>query len=291
MPTFLELPVRFGDGPVHINYFRIYIRPKAGLTLPTGLQLLQHMPDFMDPHTAKVRIEPAYRWAGFPSLSFRGVGRARSIGTLVPEKWREAAVPQLHIDAVGLAVPPLAHAFTALTLKRNFETSDDLLIRQKFEKMTEEAPDQGTVDKVMRVGRMVLRPDEVIKGKYGKAAADHAVFINQHHFLAGRRSFRMGTVAGLELHPGIKGTDWVFETAAFERYSLPLFGYATNLGMGGAAVVVRPVWTEMVTRVAHFYGTQVGQIGIVQQEFGTIGAAKSSPAYADIKKRHVALVR
>ncbi len=320
MGDFLALPIRVGDGNVHVNYFRTFIRPYRGATLPTGAQLLANMPKFMSAHTAAV-WKDSRRWHAQDVLTFRGVARVRpfllvatGVGPLpgglipiplsdelarigIPESIRQLMIPQWHTDSVGLARAPFAHAFTVQTLKREFETDDDRKIRRLVGQQIRGA-NASWIDRAADAARTLARfaipgvaPMDDAQQLASTLLGNWAVMINQHHFLAGRRSFLIGTAAGLEFTgPGVQPGDWVFETAALERYSLATYGYATNLGMGGAARVVRPVWMEMGQQLARVYGQPVGPTIPLQVEFGSIPAATGSAIFADVAARHKALV-
>ncbi len=308
------LPVWTGDGNLHVNYFRTFIRPFPGQTLPTGAQLLATMPKFMDPHTASVWPD-SRTWHGRATLMFRGKARVRPFMLWangmpltpvlpiplpdelkafgIPEEIRQMMIPQWHTDSVGLAMPPFPHSFTVQTLKREFETFDDQRIRLMVSQHARSANPRWQE----KLANFANAAAKIINPYYGMAdyvldyLADWAVMINQHHFLAGRRSFLIGTVGGLGLvEPGTRPTDWVFETAAVERYSLATFGYATNLGMGGAARVVKPVWMEMGMRLARHYGQPIGSTVPVQAEFGNYAAAAQTQLFHHVTTRHKVLV-
>ncbi|MGI4732234.1 MAG: hypothetical protein ACRYFW_10835 [Janthinobacterium lividum] len=338
MATFTEQPVRSGYGEVHVNYFRVFLSPRAGEALPTGRKLIDLMPTVMNPHTACVSIDKVHRWHGAETLKFRGVARLRPVAlvglTPIPlpksleryglsEEMRASLVPQIHTDSVGLAAPVGPHAFTVQTLKREFETEDDRSIRRVMGQYLEarvrtrlEAIRKGLARPQPRSWTSPLT--EAMRWVEQKAneeaigvvdEAQHAtaflcgvaIGVNQHHFLAGRRAFRMGTIKELSLTRGdltaaglnSSGTDaptWVFETAAVERYSMEVYAKATDWAMGGDTQMLRPVWTEMCGNVAKAFGSQVGTTTVVQKNFGTLGAAMASDLYRGIGRRHRALV-
>lgn len=309
MADFTALPIRVGNGDVHVNYFRTFIRPYRNTSLPTGAQLLANMPRFMHPHSAVV-WKDTRRWRARDTLTFRGVARLQPFSVPVdfgllplpapiaarmpridaPEWLRQLMIPQLHIDSVALATPaPFPHSFTVQTLKRNFETSDDMAVRYLISQRLRSA-NPGLIEKATNFLHDVqdlANPLSALTTLLG----EWAVTINQYHFLAGRRSFLIGTAAGLEVTaPGVQPGDWVFETAALERYSLGTYRYATDFGMGGAAMAVRPVWLEMGQRLAHVYGQPIGQTIPTQYAFASIPNATGSALFKDIASRHRALI-
>lgn len=299
MTTFSELPAARGVGPVHVNRFRTVIQPRPGLAMPSGEDLAANMPNFMDRDSASVAIDPGHLWAGRPTLMFRGVARVRpfavpipafpSVGALpqligvspersvpVPPVLRNWMLPDINTDTVGLAAKPGRHAFTVLTLRRNYRTSDDhtveLLTRSAI---ISAVPVSALAQLIPPVRRKVLDP-----------FVDLAVLVNQHHFLAGRRSFRMGTAKEY----GLPGDHWVFETAAVERYSLDAYQVATDQVMGGAPLAVTPVWMQMGARLAAFYGRQVGPTIQDVAKPPSLAAAVQHPLYRSIAALHADLL-
>ena len=121
-----------------------------------------------------------------------------------------------------------------------------------------------------------------------------AVNVNQHHFLAGRRSFHVdeGSVFGYD------DGRLVFETAAVERYSLTAFKLATDIAMGGAPAVIRPVWIQMVRRVALNNAMRIiverpqpgwmkdQEVHYIQQELANVGRVPSSSQWPEIVRLH-----
>lgn len=241
----------------------------------------------------------------------------------VPESARTWLTPQVHTDSVGVVQIPGKHSFTVQTLKRNYETADDRTIRgmvgQNLESglkkllknvrdgVARPLPGLPLVDPFGIGRRSVLEAVDQLRwledqtGDGLKALGDLAVNINQHHFLAGRRAFRMSTAQGLKLSdaeirkagltPGAITNDlWVFETAAVERYSMRVFQYATEYGMGGDAQMLKPVWTEMCEKLAAFYGKKLGQIDSRQEDHAGISGVLGSPTYKAINTRHNVLL-
>jgi hypothetical protein len=296
MATFLEQRLRTGVGPVHVNRFRTRIKPRAGMTLPSGADLANKMVSFMNPDTATVHADRR-RWNSAPTLVFRGVARVRPFIALaglppipvplpqglekigVPRIVRDWMIPDIHTDTVGIANLS-KHAFTVQTLRRQFETVDDRRIRTAIQYIL--VPElAGLIGGLFAKISALVFADQI-----SKPLADYAIMINQYHFLAGRRSFRIGTAAEF----GEKGAGWIFETAAVERYSHEAFRKMTETAMGGANAAVTPVWTQMGARVANTYGTMIGSVEAHHTEIGNVGAVAGNALYRSIATHHAALL-
>ena len=123
---------------------------------------------------------------------------------------------------------------------------------------------------------------------------DFAVSLNQHHFLAGRRSFHFDHGAAF----GYTDARLVFETAAIERYSLPIYELATDNAMGSAAEVVKPVWIQTARRVASANGlpivvempqphwTKEQEVHFIQEELSDIGQITSNSHWPEMSRLH-----
>ena len=255
MALFDREPIADGFGFYHINRFRICLKP-SGPSALASLQanLIASMPFYMDPDTAKVVSDGAHPWEGRPTLMFYGIPvirpfdgsiapyllppGLRELAPLIPKEMRGIKLPALHTDSVGILKESVTSTgFTVQTLKRNFETGEDLTIRGFL---------NATIDTIVEVQRsvnpLVAFGIEKIKPKL----IDYAIWVNQHHFLAGRRSFRF--VPGKAL--GYTDDRIVFETAAVERYAKFAFAAPTEVAMGGDKKSLEVVWVEMVTNLA-----------------------------------------
>ncbi|WP_419808733.1 hypothetical protein [Sphingomonas sp.] len=305
MADFIDLKVGTGVGPVHLNRFRTVIEPTPGRAMPSGRDLAAGMPGFMDARTASVVVDAGHVWAGESTLLFRGVARVRPFAVLpiipippgllpVPDGWgipvpaqiRDWMMPDIHTDSVGYAAPPKSDAFTVQTLKRLFKTGDDHTIEVLIETTVLGMLGSYLLTNPVTAGLapMLLIPS--VRKAIAGPLVDYAVDINQHHFLAGRRSFRMGTAADY----GLPGSNWVFETAAVERYSHEVFRKTTDIVMGGAAATVTPVWLQMGARVASAYGRQVGPITHSSSEVANVALVAGDPAYRSIATLHADLL-
>jgi hypothetical protein len=114
-------------------------------------------------------------------------------------------LPDVHSDWVGVIWTDPARGFAVQTLRRDFMESAD------FEVAGYAAVTTG-----------VLLPSVPLAGPVG---AYTAVQTNQHHFLAGRRSWVLGKASEFDSNPPeLKDANslMVLETAAIERFSLRL---------------------------------------------------------------------
>lgn len=323
MASFDELPVRQGYGPWHVNYFRVFIKPRPG-KMPSGSELVALMPKVMDAHTAKVAVDTRHRWNGSETLAFNGVIRVglpafHILGHAVPESVRTFAPNTHHTDTVGLVFPATAHAFTVQTLKRKFDNGDDAFVRRLFQQRLAQETSKSLDDIARKLskpvpGMLMLDPlrrmlqyfvEERAKESHQAdqiitALAEFAIDFNRNHFLAGRRAFGMGTVKSFRLTEadyisaglprGSVDDLWVFETAAVERYSHRAFYEVTEKALGGDAKMLRPIWIEMCQAMAKAYGQMVGQVDVRQVNFGSRGTVVTSGLYKGIGNRHEALL-
>lgn len=119
MSDFTPLPIYPGQvGKYHLNRFRICVAPGSATDFARmkaiSANLLAKMPAYMNPHTAKVAVDPR-SWQGNPTLRFVGVARlkpfsvpiydpihGRWIDVPMPEKFRDWAIPDVHPDIVGV---------------------------------------------------------------------------------------------------------------------------------------------------------------------------------------------
>lgn len=300
MSNFTDLPIVPGQvGMYHMNRFRICVQgptaaEQAHFTR-VGAQLLGHMPDYMHPHTAQVAPGP-FSWNGLPTLRFIGVARIKPFSVPVfvpvlgqvykipvPEQIRDWMAPDIHPDVVGV-VASTPTSFTAQTLKRNYTETSDNLIRAAAKLLLR------TIDWNPAIG---LSADLI-----EPAITDYVIWLNQHHFLAGRRSFRFDSGASF----GYTDGRYVFETAAMERFSHVAYEKSQAL-LGDAASMVRPVWVEMIQRFCTYHGLRVvpdtskgghwktdpGGVSYLQQGFHSYNAMLGSQEGLDIASKHAAI--
>lgn len=266
-----------------------------------GANLLANMPAYMHPHTASVTVEPR-QWNGQPTLRFIGVARLkpfsvpllydpihnRWITVPVSERLRDLAIPDIHPDVVGV-VAKTATSFTAQTLKRNYLDTSDLTIKGLALTALAGAEAFTSWIPLLNVAEAVIE----------EIAAAYVIWANQHHFLAGRRSFRFDHGAAF----GYTDSRYVFETAAMERFSLPVYEASQGM-MGSAEDMVRPVWVEMVRRFAEHHGLRViadtphrghwhtdknTAVSFMQRSFFDYNAMIGSGDGRDIAAKHVSI--
>lgn len=292
MVDFSELPINIeGVGPVHMNRTRVLIEPRAGMRSPNGYDLFKKLPQLLDPDTASCHIEPGKRWNGESSMWFRGVARLRpfinlktftvvaGVGAIqgnikipIPESIRTLVIPPLHTDHVGIVFVG-ERSVTVQTLKRDasYVTADDGTIRQHIETVIIGG---GALAKyISDVSGVKAAVDQLV---------DWALDINRRHFLAGRRSFLMAPARDF----GWEGDNWVFETAALERYSHSLYEAVTDYAMGGAPAVVPKLWKQMCTKTAHAFGTLRGGPEHTSAQQSNFEAASADALWSDIGPRH-----
>ncbi len=253
MSDFTPLSIHNGHGPVHLNRFRISVRPlqDRAQIAAIGRSLMANMPRYMAPNTASAQLS-ARTWNGQPTLCFRGVARIRPfrmVTTLpipgipipilipVPAPIRDWMAPDIHTDSVGL-IAGHATGFTVQTLKRNFEDDDDARIR-------------AAVTALVMSAAAAFPPAAMVLPLIARKLGDIAVDINQHHFLAGRRGFRFDVGRSF----GYQDGRLVFETVAIERFSHAAFA-GSQIAVGSIPNLVREVWGEMLTQFCKHHGLQ-----------------------------------
>jgi len=288
----------------HLNRFRISVAPPGAELVryrALAANLLNDMPKYMHPHSASVKVKPL-QWQGNQTLRFRGVARVkpfnvpiynpltrRWIDVPVPETLRDWMIPDVHTDWVGVEPgTQTATGFTAQTLKRNFLDVSDGIIKAAALAALAAAEAATWWNVPLAVAEFALE----------EIASAYVIWVNQHHFLAGRRSFRF--LEGKEL--GYEDGRWVFETAAMERFSLLPY-LASEMAMGRAEDVVRPVWVEMVQKFCKENGLRVigdtgrrggweqpqGPVSFLQQRFPAYHAMLDSPEGRSVTRQHLKL--
>jgi hypothetical protein len=253
MANYSPLSIHDGYGNVHINRFRICVKPtiNAQRVAAIGAGLMQHMPKYMAKNTASVQVGD-FSWNSYDTLKFRGVARIQPfsvpvtvplpplgipIHVPVPQKIRDWMVPDVHTDSVG-AVVTHATGFTVQTLKRDFEDSDDKTIRAAITTL---------LASVAIASPVALLSVPMIAAALGNIA----VYFNQHHFLAGRRAFRFDVGSSF----GYSDGRLVFETAAIERFSSIVFA-GSELAMGSIPKIVKEVWGQMLVQFCAKHGLE-----------------------------------
>jgi len=285
----------------HLNRFRISVAPPVAELAryrAIAANLVDDMPKYMHPHSASVKVKPL-QWQGNSTLRFRGVARVRPfsvplynpllrrwVDVPVPETLRDWMIPDVHTDWVGVEPGTrTATGFTAQTLKRNFLDASDGMIKAAALAALAAVETATWWNPALMAAEFAL--EELV--------SLYVIWVNQHHFLAGRRSFRF--LDGKEL--GYTDGRWVFETAAMERFSLLPY-LASEAVMGRAEDVVRPVWTEMVQRFCSENGLRViadaaqrggwqrqGPVTFLQQRFPAYHAMLESDEGKTLGQHHL----
>jgi hypothetical protein len=248
MANYSALSIHNGYGNVHINRFRICVKPTldAARIATIGGGLIQHMPTYMAKNTASVQVGD-HSWNSYDTLKFRGVARIRPfsvpitvpvlgipIQIPVPKQIRDWMMPDIHTDSVG-AVVQHATGFTVQTLKREFEDGDDKAIRKAIA--------------LLAASAAIVPVAAVSIPMIVTALGNIAVYYNQHHFLAGRRGFRFDVGSSFGYGDG----RLVFETSAIERFSSVVFA-GSQLAMGSIPKLVQEVWGQMLERFCATHG-------------------------------------
>ncbi len=288
----------------HLNRFRISVAAPGGQLAKyrtIAAQMLDHMPEYMNPHTAKVEVK-GQQWEGHKTLRFTGAAKLRPfsvpiynpldrrwIDVPVPEQIRDWAIPDVHTDWVGVQPGTMTDTgFTAQTLKRNFLDGSDVLIKTAALAALAALVSETWWNLPLTMTEWAI--EEVVSA--------YVIWVNQHHFLAGRRSFRF--VDGKEF--GYNDGRWVFETAAMERFSLLPY-LASEMVMGRAEDVVRPVWLEMARlfcKANHLtiipdtenrpgWARPVGNVSFIQKRFPGYSAMLDSADGKAVGKVHLKL--
>jgi hypothetical protein len=250
MPDFTPLPIHHGVGNVHINRFRVVVRPTR---TAEGMQeiaadLWRSFPDYLTNHNTASVERTARMYSGWPTLKFRGVARIRPfsipiviggvpIAIPVPASVRDWMMPDLHTDWVGVVAANGANGFTVQTLRRHFEDEDDAKIRIAIRAALVAAREAILAGLGPAGISLRLLPAD----RLFRAIEDFAIAINQMHFLAGRRAWRFdrGSVYG---YPD---EFWTIETAAVERFSNNAV-VATQIAVGNFQALVRDIWVTFL---------------------------------------------
>lgn len=274
MKPFDTQPIKNGVGPIHVNRFRVAFRaPHPAQAEQVARDFAAALPGFMDPQTATTELDTTYLYDGRSTLCFHGVALVRLFdvpylalpigpgGTIVtvpvPDQLRHLTLPKVHVDYVGVIDPPASGpartgeapmGITVQTLNRYFERKEDNDVRRLVGDAIDKAALGAALVPVLLSAAITL---EMMKG----AIQDYAVEVNRHHFLAGRRSFRLDRAARFH-HKGPADL-WVFETAAVERFARAEFQHVTDTLLGGDKLALGLIWRQMCRKLgAAFPGQQ-----------------------------------
>ncbi len=203
MADFVEMPVQGGVGPYHFNRYRIVF--DAPVVSKEGLarNLIMNFPSYLNSQYATVE-KTKRTFNSKPTLKFHGIKNMPVVGD----------VARPHHDWVVVDPVDWQRGFTARTLRREFIDVQD---------------------------------DGVAGGLAGAAGgllgAAEAVRVNQRHFLAGRRCWRLDTAEAFHL-PDVPGQKLVLETTAVERFSCPEYVLAD--AAFGMEKLVPNIWCSML---------------------------------------------
>lgn len=209
--TFVELPVTGGVGPVHINHFVGYSSQTA-LTPKVKARLEELQQRFRDDFTevfsvknvAEANLRP-YLHKGNDTVEFEIGGNDEAFKDIY---YLRQVMGLNHSDWVSMQDHPESRSFYATTLKRGWATYLEEITISALDLVNESA-----------------------------AKTTEAFFeINRHHFLAGRRSFKVGYDEDLRR--------CYIETAALERSSLGFYDMIERTGLLRPMIV--QIWTSLI---------------------------------------------
>lgn len=209
--TFVELPVTGGVGLFHINHFVGYSSQTA-LTPKVKSRLAELQQRFRDDFTeifsvknvAEANLRP-HLHRGNDTIEFEIGGNDESSKSMY---YLRQVMGFNHSDWVSMQDHPESGSFYAMTLKRDWATFLEESAISALERMDESA----------------------VK------AAEAFFEINRHHFLAGRRSFKVGYDEHLQR--------CYIETAALERSSLDFYDLIERTGLLRPMIV--QIWTSLI---------------------------------------------
>ena len=201
MPDFTELPVYSGVGPYHFNRYRVVFERPGGLSAATlAMDFTANFPLYLNSKFATVEWGSRH-FNAKPTLKFHGYMRVLGIDIARPH--HDWVVREWYDPNVG---------FTAQTLKREFfEAGADI-----------PAAAGGAMPGVLMTPTALAAALAATEAVVGAAAAVH---YNRMHFLAGRRSWRLGDGNVF----GVSGDVLVLETIAVERFSAQMYNVADRL--------------------------------------------------------------
>jgi hypothetical protein len=223
MGDFTALPIDDGSGGIHINRFRIAFQPPNGTSAATlAGDIIDNFPTYFNSEFAKVEWG-SRKHGGKPTLHFHGYAKVLGLDLAKP-----------HDDWVVRHWVDRTIGFTAETLKREFFVAGD---------------DLGSG---VPTGALLLGPLLAAVGLIGAVVGTGAtVHYNRMHFLAGRRSWRIGDGGVF----GLSSNVIVFETVALERFSA--LAYRTADAVIGLESRVPNVWIALLNNFVNKKGLTV----------------------------------
>ena len=297
-----------GVGPYRMNRFRVYFRPvsaeqeargfrhnepieRIAQRLATDLQA--NFPSYFNPNLATVSVR-SEQYANRPTWRF--LLSAGLFGSEHPIA--QNAVPDIHADWVGMHRVH-SNGFTAQTLKREFCSDLDWAAYGITTVSTAGAG--AALTSLTGPGAIA---GAAIGGLSGlMLAGPAAMYINQHHFLAGRRSWVIAPKAafgrvGVANYDAIPDDALVLETAAVERLSHFVFRLANwTKVLGSFDQSIQAVWIRLLNNYIARQGFQTLPVKVWSHQSGDISfdepahqsdekACKSSHAYGSITTLH-----
>lgn len=249
-----------------------------------GGLLAQNFPSCFNPNVATVSFQPTRPWGGQRTLRFEITatlaGHAYNSNT-----WHgtlsDYLAPDLHSDWVGIQWSDPSVGFTVQTLKRNFSETEDYLatagalIGTPIATTAGGAVIGGTAGGIsggISTGGAGIGPGALAGAgtgaEYGLATGVVAApivaamthDINQHHFLAGRRSWAVKPAAwfgnaGVQNPSAIPPNTYAIETAAIERFSHLAFHLMDQSQLlGDFDDTLRHVWGGLLNNYMHYMG-------------------------------------
>jgi hypothetical protein len=274
MADFTALAIDTGVGSIHLNRFRIAFRPPAGIPARIRAQTLAS--DLIDHFPAHFRSEFATvefggrSHEGKPTLKFHGYAKVAGIDVAEP-----------HSDWVVRHWTDRNIGFTGQTLKREFFDAG------------EDGKAGGGGAAILLVP--VIGPAIGLGGALVSGGA--AVHFNRLHFLAGRRSWRIGE--GTVFDPELKDDVIILETAAVERFSSK--AYSTADSLIGLQSKVPDIWIAFLNNFVNKQGLPIYAqtlkpgwkrkkwVNYLQRSFETFRELGGAPEYLDLHKLYPTL--
>jgi hypothetical protein len=216
MADFDDLKVGTGVGPYHLNRFRIaFSCPTTARKETLAADFVANFPKYLASPFATTELT-ARTFQGNPTLKFTG-----AMKLLLGIDFN----PGIHHDWVARIAVDNTNGFTVQTLKRNFMEAGDAMA--------------AAADTIVGLGSPMLQPIGIVPGGM-------SVALNRMHFLAGRRAWRIDTLAAFGENPSdyVSAPSLMLETSAVERFSNTAFTI-------GDAVVgfekrIPPVWIALL---------------------------------------------
>jgi hypothetical protein len=274
MADFTALAIDSGVGDYHLNRFRIAFRPPTGIPASIRAQtlasdLIDHFPTYFKSEFATVEFGNR-RHQGKPTLKFHGYAKVAGIDIAEP-----------HNDWVVRHWADRNIGFTAQTLKREFTDAG------------EDGKAGGGGAAILLVP--VIGPAIGLGGAVLSGGA--AIHVNRMHFLAGRRSWRIG--AGIVFDPELKDDVIILETAAVERFSSR--AYSTADSVIGLQKKVPDIWIAFLNNFVSKQGLPVfvqtlkpgwirkKWVNYFQLSFESLDRLRAAREFADVRRLYPTL--